>query len=170
MNLSITNLTSYWAHRFKRAQRKAKNASEGFSLRSDLNVTPLVDIVLVLLIIFMVITPEIVQNGGIKPPLTKVYEEKNGERQIKISMGCIDEVADNLSCGETFISMQQHKLAFKDFENKLIEEREKLPGAEIHLLIDKRVPYTSVRKLLQFLSDQGVLAVLFESEPKKELP
>jgi biopolymer transport protein ExbD len=51
---------------------------KGGGVKSDINVTPLVDIVLVLLIIFIVITPAV--NAAVKLPLSK-HSQKQGVEQ-----------------------------------------------------------------------------------------
>ena len=43
---------------------------------SDINITPLVDVVLVLLIIFMVVTPLLEKDIGVRVPATEQVEEK----------------------------------------------------------------------------------------------
>ena len=59
----------------------------GGSLRSDINVTPLVDVVLVLLIIFMVITP-VVQMGYLVrvPPKARSYFDLHATLDVKHSI------------------------------------------------------------------------------------
>src|SRR5436190_4436436 len=44
-------------------------------IKSEINVTPLVDVVLVLLIIFMVVTPLLEKNIGVRTPTTEKVEE-----------------------------------------------------------------------------------------------
>jgi len=45
------------------------------AVNSDINVTPLVDVVLVLLIIFMVVTPLLEKNIGVRTPATEKVEQ-----------------------------------------------------------------------------------------------
>jgi biopolymer transport protein ExbD len=54
------------------------------SVRSEINVTPLVDVCLVLLIIFMVITPMLQRGRDVPLPKTKNFEEKRdtGDKPI----------------------------------------------------------------------------------------
>ena len=44
---------------------------------SDINITPLVDVVLVLLIIFMVVTPLLEKDIGVRVPATEQVEQKD---------------------------------------------------------------------------------------------
>ncbi len=55
--------------------------------KSDINITPLVDIVLVLLIIFMVITPLLQQGYDVKvPPKATVNEPQSMTDQVIVSL------------------------------------------------------------------------------------
>ena len=47
------------------------NRNEGSKISSDINVTPMVDVMLVLLIIFMVVTPLLVQPGVVPVDMAK---------------------------------------------------------------------------------------------------
>src|SRR5918911_1276271 len=57
------------------------------SLNSDINVTPLVDVCLVLLIIFMVVTPMLQKGVPINLPVTEDPEKTpDTEKQLQISV------------------------------------------------------------------------------------
>jgi len=56
------------------------------TIRSEINVTPLVDIVLVLLIIFMVITPLLQQGYSVALPPTQPIDIATPEEQIVVSV------------------------------------------------------------------------------------
>lgn len=61
---------------------------KGGGVKSDINVTPLVDIVLVLLIIFIVITPAV--NNAVKLPLAKHSEKpvvEQGAKYLNLMLG-----------------------------------------------------------------------------------
>ena len=56
-------------------KRKGFTIKPAQGMNSDINVTPLVDVVLVLLIIFMVVTPLLEKNIGVRTPTTEKVEE-----------------------------------------------------------------------------------------------
>jgi len=56
-------------------KKKAFHLKAPPSMNSEINVTPLVDVVLVLLIIFMVVTPLLEKNIGVRTPSTEKVEE-----------------------------------------------------------------------------------------------
>jgi len=59
------------------------NSSEG--LRSEINVTPLVDVMLVLLVIFMVVTPLIHQELRIELPSSRTSQDVTDPRQVHLT-------------------------------------------------------------------------------------
>ncbi len=59
---------------------------EDDELKSDINVTPLVDVVLVLLIIFMVVTPLIKQEVPIELPLAENSQQTQDLSQLILSI------------------------------------------------------------------------------------
>jgi biopolymer transport protein ExbD len=63
--------------------------SSGSNLQSEINVTPLVDVVLVLLIIFMVVVPLLMKgyDVGIPPTATNAVPAEAAESQLILSIG-----------------------------------------------------------------------------------
>src|SRR5581483_432015 len=64
----------------RRRRLRAKPHPKG-RVRAEINVTPLVDVVLVLLIIFMVITPMIVRGVSVDLPVTSHHDRKNDDNK-----------------------------------------------------------------------------------------
>ncbi|HVG08820.1 MAG TPA: biopolymer transporter ExbD [Thermoanaerobaculia bacterium] len=63
------------------------NVSEKTAVRSEINVTPLVDVCLVLLIIFMVVTPLLYKQVEVQLPKTPGPGDiQQGERLIKVAI------------------------------------------------------------------------------------
>src|SRR5215470_7516399 len=69
--------------------RKREGVIKPGSTKNDINVTPLVDVVLVLLIIFMVVTPMLHRGVHVDLPITSNHEKKQdtGE-QLVVSVKC----------------------------------------------------------------------------------
>lgn len=62
------------------------NVSEKTAVRSEINVTPLVDVCLVLLIIFMVVTPLVYKQADVQLPRTPGPGEPSTEKAIKVAI------------------------------------------------------------------------------------
>src|SRR5215475_12783709 len=63
----------------------AISVSESDELKSDINVTPLVDVMLVLLVIFMVVTPLLKQQVPIELPLAEHSHESQETSQVTLT-------------------------------------------------------------------------------------
>jgi biopolymer transport protein TolR len=64
-----------------RPRRLASKRHAKGGVRAEINVTPLVDVVLVLLIIFMVITPMIARGVAVELPITTHHDKKSDDNK-----------------------------------------------------------------------------------------
>src|SRR5213595_2380946 len=112
-------------------------------VKGDINVTPLVDVCLVLLIIFMVVTP-MLQNGvDVMLPEGPHAEKKPGkEGDLTISIK-VD--------GSVFVG--QASVPDKDLGAFLTAEHQKDPARAVQLKADKRINYGKVRLVLKAAND-----------------
>ncbi len=131
--------------------------SGGGSSLSEINVTPLVDVMLVLLVIFMVTAPMINQSGvDVDLPATK-----SGGAVKEQSEAVFVTVQKN---GDVWID--QRKLSAREFDDKfgkIIAQRK--PKA-VFLRADENVPYGTVVKVMDELRAAGVskLGMMTESQ------
>jgi biopolymer transport protein ExbD len=73
----------------------AVNASSNEDLKAEINVTPLVDVVLVLLIIFMVVTPLLKQEVPIELPVADNSRGAEDSQQVTVSLAADGRTAIN---------------------------------------------------------------------------
>ncbi len=127
----------------RRRRHHEIHAAKPAPVKSDINVTPLVDVVLVLLIIFMVVTPMLHRGVQLDLPETANHEKKNdtGE-QLVVSVR-----ADGV-----FVDTQ--KLEGPALEARFKEEL-KRSSRPVHVRGDKSLKFGDVRKVLDELHDIG---------------
>src|SRR5438105_609933 len=114
-------------------------------MRSDINVTPLVDVCLVLLIIFMVVTP-MLQKG--KPVLLPKTDRPDKKPESK---------------SELLISVQADKNIFidtkwypeKEFISKMHEFGERNAAKDVIIKADKNLTYGDVKNVMRMIKDAG---------------
>jgi biopolymer transport protein ExbD/biopolymer transport protein TolR len=129
------------------------------AVKSDINVTPLVDVVLVLLIIFMVITP-MLQRGKpvVLPDAKNVSALKQGGDPVLISV-----TAD----GRVWIDKEEVP-ELKDLPERLRIEMETHPGAPIMVKGDRELNYKRIRELVLELSKSQLQGVSLAASQLKE--
>jgi biopolymer transport protein TolR len=129
------------------------------AVKSDINVTPLVDVVLVLLIIFMVITPMLQRGKPVVLPDAKVVSPlKQGGDPILISV-----TADS----RVWIDKEEVP-ELKDLPERLRIEMEIHPGAPIMVKGDREVNYKRIRELVLELSKSQLQGVSLAASQLKE--
>ncbi len=112
---------------------------------SEINVTPFVDVMLVLLIIFMVTAPMMVQGIDVDLPKATSKALKSSEERLIIS---IDE--DN----KVFINEQVVSVEF--LTQKLGAILENFDEKNVYLRADKKVPYGIVVNVISKVKKAGV--------------
>jgi len=142
------------------------------SIRSDINVTPLVDVVLVLLIIFMVVTPMITRGMPVEQPVTQYHDKKNDSgEQIVVSVTCeggkMGPIHWECANSRVFVATE---LATDDTIGELVQKelRKGTGNREIHLKADKKVNYSAVRNVMERIHNAGVSMVALGSEEIKK--
>ena len=116
------------------------------SVRSDINVTPLVDVVLVLLIIFMVVTP-MLQKGPpvVLPKASDPPKKPEDKTQILIVVA-----------KDKPLFIEKDEMRNEDqFVARLAEEFQRNKNASIVIKGDARLPYGDVKKAMLKVKETG---------------
>jgi len=126
------------------------------SALSEINVTPLVDVMLVLLIIFMVTAPLLQQGIDVNLPQAKGKEMPPEERiNIIIKRGGV-------------IYMNNNPVSSAELINKLSSISKLNPN--VYLKADKDVPYGMVVQVMGDIKEAGIEKLGMITEPKISLP
>ncbi len=124
------------------------------------NMTPLIDIVLVLLIIFMVVTPMLARGVAVDLPKTRFHEKKadTGE-QIIVAIR-----AD----GKVFLDKQVFDSTSLDrFSGALGEIIRRSPGREVFVKGDYRIKYKTAREVLEAIHRAGAAGAGLGTDEEK---
>jgi len=129
-------------------------------LQSEINVTPLVDVCLVLLIIFMVVTP-LLQNGvSVQIPQTDNPDKKpESSKQKMIVVQYASPPAYH---------MDQKQLSKAEFQQALDELYQRNPSAELVIKADQRLKYGDVKEVFKMTKDAGFQDVGLIAEKKQK--
>jgi len=113
---------------------------------SDINVTPFVDVLLVLLVIFMITAPLFTKAIEVKLP-------KENLKSSKLSKVKKFIVSINKN-GKYYIKNQ--RISTKKLLKKVIIWREKNPNETAFVAADRAVKYEKVTRLMMILKDSGI--------------
>jgi len=126
-------------------------------MNSEINVTPLVDVCLVLLIIFMVVTPMLQKGVPINLPVTEEPQRTpDTEKQLQISVK---------SDGSVYLDI----LAVRrdQVQSELEKIHARTPDREIAVKGDRAVKYGAVLDVLKACREVGFNNVGLVAQPKR---
>lgn len=120
-------------------------------LKAEINVTPLVDVVLVLLIIFMVITPMLTRGRDVQLPVAETTE---GEREIPDAV-----VLTVTAKGELWL--ENRRVPLEQLVAELHARQVDSDAEQILIKADASVTVRELRPLLQLLKGAAITQIAF---------
>ena len=138
---------------------------------SDINTTPLVDVMLVMLIIFLIAVPVIVQNIKLKLPNVKYDPTTTKPENVSLSITKDDKGQCAVYWGMTRMG---HEELFDKAKTKMDADIKRLEAAgpidpekipEVHSRGDVDVPYKCVGGAIYTMQSAGFIKVGFISQP-----
>jgi biopolymer transport protein ExbD len=133
-----------------------KRDSDTSSAFTEINVTPLVDVMLVLLVVFIITAPLIVpQNMKVDLPKTDAPASESKVKDGKLIINTDGTlIFDDKPTTEAALSAA-------------LKKRSETPEFQLQILADKIVPYGRVAEMMGLCQSAGVLKLSFVTLPKK---
>ena len=122
---------------------------------SDINMTPLIDVMLVLLVIFMITAP--LMSSALRLELPHADGTAPGDAPAFITVALTPD--GRLHLGE-------EPLADAEFDARIAEAARRQPGLEVQLRADRSVPYGQVAALIGRLQTAGLNRIAFVAQPE----
>jgi len=133
------------------------NNSSGGGPMAEINVTPLVDVMLVLLIIFMITAPLMAHKVKIELPEATLETRPDPEgRPITLALK---------EDGEIYWNDERVQLAV--LESQLAVEAQKKPQPRIDIRADKTTKYRLIAQVVKTAKDVGIAKVGFVATPDR---
>lgn len=117
---------------------------------SEINVTPLVDVMLVLLVVFIVTAPLLTQVVKVKLPKTEQTEPTPDKQVVILAV---------TASGEALLDDKAVPLTSLEAELKTLQERD--PDIRVQLQADKAAVFESVAKVMASAQRSGVSKLSF---------
>ena len=128
-----------------RTKKRQKSSRRNFVPMSEINVTPFVDIMLVLLIIFMVAAPLLSVGIEVDLPNTQAKPlETEKERPLTLTLD-----------GESNLFINEVKIEKSELRSKLLAIKNERESDEIYLRASKDIEYQNVATILALVSNIG---------------
>ncbi len=120
------------------------------TMMSEINVTPLVDVMLVLLIVFMVTAPLLMQAVPVKLPQTTATAPLTPAKLVQLSID---------SAGKVYLDTQA--VEPEQLKNRLQALRQRDPEVNLQLMADESIPYGQVAKIMGIAQQAGIAKLSF---------
>lgn len=120
------------------------------AMMSDINVTPLVDVMLVLLIIFIVTAPLLTQAVSVKLPQTSANVPITPAKQVQLSID---------STGTIYLDTQTVELGSLKIRLEVLRQGD--PELNVQLMADESIPYGKVAKVMGVVQQAGIAKLSF---------
>jgi biopolymer transport protein TolR len=138
-------------------QSASAGGSSENAIKADINVTPLVDVCLVLLIIFMVVTPLLLKGQDVDLPQTAKPEKMpEGGKQLNVAVRYDGSVV----VGQDWVPKERLAQHLKDI---FVQS----PDKDVVIKADKRLKYKEVRDVMRLLNEAGFSGVGLVAEKKE---
>jgi len=124
---------------------------------SQINITPLVDVMLVLLIIFMVTAPILQQGVNIDLPQVATGPLEGKDEQLVVTV-----------TREGKVQLNDSPLKVEELQKKLTAVLQVRPDREVYLRADKNVVYGKVVEVMAAVRNAGVKKLGMVTEPLKD--
>ena len=130
---------------------------------ADINVTPLIDVVLVLLVVFMVITPLLQSGMPVDLPKATTATTVNDVGQfIVVSIGADCSAPDECTTKGWWV--EQDKVDEDSLIDQINYEYRLNPERVVLIKADGRLPYKDVRAAMDVISSSGMTSMLVAVE------
>ena len=126
-------------------------------LMSEINVTPLVDVMLVLLVIFILTAPLLASSIKLELPRTHAAQAANAAQAPQFVTLVVDKT------GAIFVNDQPVTLGA--LQASLLQTAAQNPDTEVQLRADAAVPYGQVVAVMGAAQNAGLMRIGFVAEP-----
>ncbi|HEY3046345.1 MAG TPA: biopolymer transporter ExbD [Polaromonas sp.] len=130
--------------------------TQGPQPMSDINVTPLVDVMLVLVVIFIITAPLLASTIRLDLPTTEAAKPGDAPKFVTL-------VVDK--AGQVFLG--DRPVTLDELAQSLVQTASRAPDTEVQLRADEAVPYGKVVEVMGVAQKAGLNRIGFVAEPPK---
>ncbi len=132
----------------------SQRGDPGRTTMSEINVTPMVDVMLVLLIIFMITAPLIQQGVKLNLPQAKAAPVEASEKKLVVSV----DARRRVYIGDAEVRLEE-------LEEKLKANAKAQADKEVYLYADRALPYGTVMEVMSAAQRAGITNLGMITDP-----
>jgi biopolymer transport protein TolR len=133
--------------------------AQGTAPMSEINMTPLIDVMLVLVVIFIITAPLLASSIKLDLPKTEAAKPNEAPRSVLL-------VVDKT--GQAFLN--DKPLAQDELARQLAQTAAQNPDTEVQLRADEAVPYGRVVEVMGVAQKAGLYRIGFMADPRVPAP
>ena len=126
---------------------------------SDINMTPLIDVMLVLLVIFMITAPLMTASLRLDLPKSEAATPSDAPRFIAVAI-----------TPDGKLHLGEEELEAPVFQQRITELGRANPQLEVQLRADRMVPYGQVAELIGWMQAAGLTRIAFVAQAAASAP
>lgn len=130
-------------------------------LLNEINITPFVDVMLVLLVVFMITAPMLVTGVEVDLPDANAPDIASDDEPLQISV----DAQQNIYLGDSMIPKEQFPNAIAELALSIGDPALR----RVFVRADQSISYGDVMRLVALVSEAGFTKVAFVSVPRNEL-
>lgn len=123
---------------------------------SDINMTPLIDVMLVLVVIFILTAPLLASSLRLDLPQAQAARPQEAPQALQVALG---------KDGQLYV--QDQPLTLDALRQRLAQAAQQNPQTEIQLRADESVPYGKVVAVLDAAHQAGLSRIGFVAQPRQ---
>ena len=123
---------------------------------SDINMTPLIDVMLVLVVIFILTAPLLASSLRLDLPQAQAAKPQDAPQVVQIALG---------KDGQLYV--QDQPLTLDALRQRLALAAQQNPQTEVQLRADESVPYGKVVAVLDAAHQAGLSRIGFVAQPRQ---
>ena len=117
----------------------------------EFDITPMIDVVFLLIVFFMVVAAEITHKIEIvMPEADRAQVPEDTSRRLEITV---------VESGDTYVGMMP--VTLEELGTRVYDDNQTIPGFRVYVRADSNTPHEYIQEVMQVCAENGVFDIIF---------